>query len=276
MTGTRRAVVRHQWKGMQNTTKIFLYLVVLGLVLCSCAALRQDTADVAPSPAEMAATAQAGDVLADIGRRHRLPVTFKGTGTLTIREQDHLRLNRPAVWIGAPSDRLRVVIRGVGLPLVSMASDGQFLYLVLHDRGEFHRKAIDDAVLKELLAVPVPLADVIHLLAGQAPVRDYRLGRIEANGDGDTALVLMQGNRQVVEKIYLDPNRQVRAVEIFDAGGGLTYRAEFVSRHQIDGYGLPSELVITDANGITLCLKVEQAWADFPVSDSLFVLGPPA
>lgn len=253
-----------------------LGLLLACLVFCSCATMQSAVVEAPPTPEEISATAKANNLLAEMGQRHRVPQTFKGTGTLTIRDQEHLRFNQPAVWIGVPAEKLRVVIRGMGLPLVSMASDGRFVYLILHDRGEFHRKAIDEGVLKDVLAVSVPLSDIIHLLAGQVPVRDYRLARIDPATDGAQAVVLMQASRKIVEKIHLDTSQQVQAVELFDTRGALTYRADFISRHDLNGYGLPAELMITDAHGTTLVLKVERVWADFPVSDSLFVLAPPA
>jgi len=254
-----------------------LGLLLVCLTFFSCATTKPAVVEAPLTPEEIAATARANNVLAELGQRHRTPQTFKGTGTLMIRDQEHLRFNQPAVWIGVPSDRLRVVIRGVGLPLVSMASDGRYITLILHDRGEFHRRAVDDGVLQDVLDVAVPFADVISLLAGQAPSRAYRLARAGAAAEGrGTEVVLMQGGRQPVEKILIDAGGRVRTVDVFDDKGVLAYRAEFVSRHDLNGYGLPSELVITDGQGTSLVLKVDRVWADFPVSDSLFVLEPPA
>jgi hypothetical protein len=64
-------------------------------------------------------------------------------------------------------------------------------------------------------------------------------------------------------------------VETFYLNGDLKYRAEFNTMQDIQGYRVPSRLVLTTDDGSGFQLDVERYWAGVSVSPSLFVLTPP-
>jgi hypothetical protein len=115
-------------------------------------------------------------------------------------------------------------------------------------------------------------------MSGRLPFREYRKAQILAPDTGSGAtLVLQRRADTMVEKIYLDQDgHEVKAIEMFDNRGFFTYRADFVSYYRINGYNLPSELIITDLHGLKLVLKAEQVWTGMPLADEVFVLAPPA
>ena len=62
---------------------------------------------------------------------------------------------------------------------------------------------------------------------------------------------------------------------MYGRGGGLIYRAVFEKMQFIDGYRVPSRLLITDDRDQSLQLTIHRYWADVPVDPSVFLLAPP-
>jgi hypothetical protein len=228
--------------------------------------------------------------------------TFKGMGRITFWENEKKDLTTRVAWAGSVPDRLRVVLRSVaGQPVVSIASDGQRIYLVDHTRGKFYKQHSEGSTMKRFFSIPVTSDDIVNLLSGRVSVDNYDSAALLKNGGSPAPmsggglcrtgvsnqeepcepedgyiLVLKKGWGNTCQKIYLDASRkQVRKVEIFYLTGNLKYRAEFKTMQDIEGYRVPSRLVLTTDDGSGFQLDVDRYWAGVSVSPSLFVLTPP-
>lgn len=228
--------------------------------------------------------------------------TFKGIGRITFWDNEKKDLTTRVAWAGSIPDRLRVVLRSVaGQPVVSIASDGQRSYLVDHTRGKFYKQHSEGSTMKRFFSIPVTSDDIVHLLAGRVLVDNYDsaallkncgspgpmfnsgLCRTSASNQEEPCepedgyiLVLKKGWGNTCQKIYLDASRkQVRKVEVFYLTGNLKYRAEFKTMQDIEGYRVPSCLVLTTDDGSGFQLDVDRYWPGVSVSPSLFVLTPP-
>jgi hypothetical protein len=62
---------------------------------------------------------------------------------------------------------------------------------------------------------------------------------------------------------------------VYDASGHLVFQANFLEMQQVDGYKVPSRLVVTGEAQAMVQLMVEKYWADIPVTPAMFVLEPP-
>jgi outer membrane lipoprotein-sorting protein len=254
-------------------------------------------------PGDLKTSSEAGEIVAYLKNQNLHLKTFKGIGRITFLEHEKKDLTTRVAWAGSAPDRLRVVLRSVsGQPVVSVASDGQWIYLVDHTRGKFYKKHAGGSTMKKFFSIPVTSDDIVHLLAGRVSVDNYDSAAIQRNG-GSTGpmsgspscptpvsnqkslcepedgyvLVLKKGRgNNTFQKIYLDASRkQVCKVEIFYLTGNLKYRAEFKTMQDIDGYRVPSRLVLTSHDGSGFQLDVDRYWAGVSVSPSLFVLMPP-
>ncbi|RLB85848.1 MAG: hypothetical protein DRH24_00870 [Deltaproteobacteria bacterium] len=228
--------------------------------------------------------------------------TFKGVGRVTFFKNNKKELTTRAAWAGSVPDRFRIALRSVlGQPVVSVASDGQWIYLVDHTRGKFYKQHSKDSTMKRFFSIPVTSDDMVNLLAGRVSVDNYDSAAVLRN-DGSPGpmsdssscrnaksnqeepcepehgyiLVLKKGWGNTCQKIYLDVSRkQVHKVEIFYLTGDLKYRAEFKTMQDIEGYRVPSRLVLTTDDGSGFQLDVDRYWAGVSVSPLLFVLTPP-
>jgi len=228
--------------------------------------------------------------------------TFKGVGRITFFENNKKDLTTMIAWIGSVPDRLRIVLRSVsGQPVVSFATDGQWLYLFNHTRGKYYKQRSGDSTMKRFFSIPIKSDDIVNILAGRVSVDNYDSavvikndppGRMpggtssrrsalssheEPRGHEDGyVLILKKGWGNTCEKISFDANKKhVRKVEVFYLTGDLKYRAEFKRMQNIEGYRVPSSLVISTDDGSGFQLDVDKYWAGVSVSPSMFVLAPP-
>jgi len=224
--------------------------------------------------------------------------TYKGVGNIKFRRNKKKDVAGRIAWMASAPDRIRIVLSSVsGHPMVSVASDGQWLYLNIHTSGEFYRKPATASSMRRLLTVPVKTEDMVDILAGRVPIHSYgsvvltdnrsyvyntedhrvspRNGS-EGSRQNGYVLVLKKKWGDILEKIYLDEKKKnVQKVEMFNPSGTLAYRVEFDRMQVINGYRIPSRLRVSNNDGSDFHLDVDRYWVDAVVPPSVFVLTPP-
>ena len=224
--------------------------------------------------------------------------TFKGVGNITFRRNKKKDGVGRIAWIASAPDRIRIVLSSVsGHPMVSVASDGQWLYLNSHSSGDFYKKPATASSMRRLLTVPVKTEDMVDILAGRVPIHSYdsvvltdsrsdvydpneSMGSTGKSREGSRqngyVLVLKKKWGDILEKIYLDENKKnVHKVEMFNPTGTLAYRVEFDRMRVIDGYRIPSRFRVSNNDGSDFFLDVDRYWVNAAVPLSVFVLTPP-
>ncbi|MBW1727835.1 MAG: hypothetical protein JRJ62_09685 [Deltaproteobacteria bacterium] len=260
------------------------------------------TSRIPEKPGDLKGLSEAEELISYLKNQNLHLKTFKGVGRITFLENEKKDLTSRVAWVGSIPDRLRIALRSVsGQPVVSVASDGQWLYLVNHTQGKFYKRRSENSTMKKFFSIPVKSDDIVNLLAGRVSVDHYDSavviknsppeGRSDFTSNGHTAvsthkepcahedgyiLVLKKGWGNICQKIYLDADRkQVCMVENFYFTGDLKYRAEFKKMQDIKGYRVPSRLVFSTDDGSGFQLDVDRYWAGVSVLPSLFVLTPP-
>ncbi len=285
--------------GIRHHTTILLMAVFF---LSACAGLAPRDID-RPSDLEVAGGPNTvRELISTLENQNFALKTFKGTGRISVRQNEKKAVTIRTAWVGATPDRLRVAIRDVsGMPVLSLASDGHWLYVFHHSQGQFYKKCAGNSIPKKLFPIPLTASEIVSLLAGRIPIAKHnsailikdpafrnRLGRhsnwepepsnpIRTGGFKDGyILVLKKRWGNICEKIYLDSEKnEVRKVEMFDADGALAYRVEFIIVQDIKGYRVPSRLLISNDHGLGLQFEIDTYWVDVAVAPSMFVLASP-
>ncbi len=107
-------------------------------------------------------------------------LTFKGTGKLKLWKKDSVQVVRTA-WTGARPDKIRIVIQGItGFPVASMAADGNWFYLLSYSQDSFYKAQVQNPDLEKLVSIPVTAGDIINLISGVVPIRQYHSSALDA------------------------------------------------------------------------------------------------
>jgi hypothetical protein len=274
-------------------------LLIGTFLFSSCSSI---TSRIPEKPGDLKALSEAGELILYLKNQNFHLKTFKGVGRITFFENEKKDLTTRVAWVGSIPDRLRIVLRSVsGQPVVSFASDGEWLYLLNHTRGKFYKRRSGNSTMKRFFSIPVESDDIVNILAGRVSVDNFDSAVVIKNcppevmshvtSSRHTALstqeepcahedgyilVLKKGWGNVCQKIYLDANKkQVFKVEKFYSSGDLKYRAEFKAMQDIEGYRVPSHLVFSTDDGSGFQLDVDRYLAGVSVLPSLFVLTPP-
>jgi outer membrane lipoprotein-sorting protein len=252
---------------------IGIVLAIPCFFLCSCASL----VERAPEKTKPAVEIDAQGLIAAIQSNNDTLETFKGIGKIKLSQKGKIQGAR-LYWIGSDPGRLRLEILTItGQPIASLASDGDWVYLNIHDRQRFYRKRTTDASLKNIVSIAVKSSDVLDLLAGRIPVRLHNHATVVKNESGEGYILLLKkGSKRVLERIYLDePQKMVQKIEVLNINGSLGFRAIFEKMQIVNGYSVPSVLKIVNDEGVSFQLNVEKYWANVPISSSVFTLRPP-
>jgi outer membrane lipoprotein-sorting protein len=224
--------------------------------------------------------------------------TFKGVGNIKIRGGNKKDITARIAWVASAPDKIRIALTSVsGQPMISLAGDGHWFYLISHSSGDFYKKSASASFMRRLLGIPVKTEDMVDILAGRVPIHSYDSAILTDNrsqvysteghtvstrnggegpGQNGYVLVLKKKWGDILEKIYFDEKKKnVHKVEMFDAAGTLAYRVEFDGFQTLNGYRVPSRLIVSNNDGLGFHLDVDRYWTNMSVSPSVFVLTPP-
>jgi hypothetical protein len=255
-------------------------LALLGAALLAGCSMLSEQVDSRPAtPEEAASSAEAISVLEKLQSMNAPLKNFKGVGRLTVRKDGKVQLDERIAWIGSDPQKLSVVLFASGFAAVRLASDGEWLYYQDHqDPGApVKRLRSSDPDLKRILSVPIQSSDIITLMCGRIPIREYRTARLLPVASGKGYALLLSKSWGVHQKIFLDEEKsEVRQTEVYDSSGDLVFQANFVEMQMVDGYKVPLRLVVQNREDNALVqLLIERYWADVPVQPSMFQLPSP-
>lgn len=218
-------------------------------------------------------------VFSELVHRNQSLKSFKGIGEVTLRRAGKSYFSRLA-WAGLEPDKLRVELIGApGQPKVGFSSDGTWVYYFDSTGGEPTVKQISakSTNLERFLAVSITSSEIVSLLSGRLPDYSPHAVRMTRDSVGGGYLLSLnprwwQPDRQ---EIFLEPNKkEIRKIEIY-RGTDLAYRVEFSEMRSLEGYRLPSEMRISDAEGNYFRLEIDRYWANAMISQELFRLESP-
>jgi len=278
---------------MKRTNRLTLWMVMLMIITvwigpgCSLRHAKKDTA----KPVVGETLSEADKLIAQIEQKNVDITTFKGVGQIKFRSKGKLQISR-SLWAGIKPHKFRIeILNPARQPAVSIASDGNWLYLLSHSEGRLYKERVansktESADLSKFISAPVTIDDIIILLSGGVPLRPYHKAFLKPDPSGKGYVIVLKKRwRGVIEKIYLDEKKAgVRQVEIYNLNG-LVYRASLYKNghkkgQSVDGFMLPPSynkvIVITNGDGLALQIDVDKYWGNIPVSTAMFVLRPPS
>ncbi|RJP83628.1 MAG: hypothetical protein C4522_00340 [Desulfobacteraceae bacterium] len=216
-------------------------------------------------------------VITSIQEKNNSLFSFKGIGKIELVRGEGAFIARTA-WMGLYPDRFRMEILAMsGQPLISISAVQDHFYYLSHTDSTYFEKNAPGATLEELSSIPVKIEDVMEFLIGRVPIREHATSTIErSDSDGGYIVILKENWTGITEKIYLDEKKtKIYKVEIFGITGALSYRAELTGEIMIDGFSLPSRVVLSNESGDSVQWRIDRYFANVPVEHSMFLIPPP-
>jgi outer membrane biogenesis lipoprotein LolB len=249
-------------------------LGLLCLMIQSCSTIYKNSISRLP---DLASQEESLSIIESIREKNNSLRTFKGLGKIELNNKKDSFITRTA-WMGSYPDRFRIELFGIaGQPLISLSADQDQLFFLSHADSNYIHRDDPASALEELLSLPVKVEDAIEFLSGRIPIREHETSRIEKSDPNNGYILILEKNwTGVTEKIYLDEKKtKIYKVEIFGITGALNYRAELLDEILVDGFHLPSYLVLSNENGESFKLHIDRYFANTPVTQSMFTIPPP-
>ena len=205
--------------------------------------------------------------------------SFKGIGRIRLAEFNKPTLSERVAWIGSLPNKLAIAVLVSGRPIVKIAADGDYLYVIeLQNPSDTYRKIkTSDPRLERLIRIPATVSDINTILSGRVPIRDHNRAYLKTSPSNNELVLVLEKWWAVVQKIYLDEfDFTVQRFEIFRRNGTLLYQGEITETQMIQGYRVPFHVRMRNDNGIILQLHIERFMADVPIDPEMFILMPPA
>ena len=258
--------------------KWFRFIILLTAVfLFSSCAFFKPSKELEIIPAEKATEVR--NLLSVIQSKNDTLKNLKGIGKIKVWKNGIIQADQRVAWIGEKPVKLSIAVLVSGYPAIKLATDGKWLYY-LETRGHdtvFKKIAASDPSLRNIISIPIKSSDIVTLLAGGIPLREFdKVDVIEGEPGNGNVLVLKARWRGTRQKIYLDESGfQVRQIDVFDHSGALKYRAEIEDMRSVNGYQMPFRLKLSTGEGADFLLDVDRYWVNVELPPAAFTLTPP-
>ena len=258
--------------------KWYRFIILLtGILFITSCAFFKPSQELEITPATRATEIR--NLLATLQTQNDTLNTFKGLGKIQLWQNGNIQVDQRVAWIGEKPVKLSIAVWVSGHPAIKLVTDGQWLYyLETHGQETVFRKiSARDPNLKQLISISITASDIVTLLSGGIPMREFNaVNMIEEKTGNGYIIVLKERWWGIRQKIYFDANRShVHQIELFDRSGALLYRAEVENRQAISGYQVPFWLKITNNKGADFQLTVDRYWANINPPPAAFILAPP-
>lgn len=247
--------------------------VFLLLALSACSTLKR-----MPTAEETAARLEAEAVLEHLMQANASLSTCKGRGRIKHWGAGEQPSTQRVAWVAAAPDKLGLVVLAAGRPVVRVAADGRFVYLVdlLDPVKSYTKKRTADASLARLIRIPITVSEIVAILAGRPLIPEHARASLQKDRQAGLRLLMLENRWRVVAKFYLEPAQEdIRRLEVFGVDGKMNYRVEFEEMQTVQGYRVPRLLLLTDDAGNGMQLEIQQYLANPPVTAAMFVIPPP-
>jgi hypothetical protein len=213
-------------------------------------------------------------LLSELYHRNQGLETFKGIGKIRLWNASGSLTARIA-WFCAIDGRMRVEIIGpAGPPLMKIAYDGSRFHF-FQAGSEIRRKRARNPNLRQVVAVPVTVRELVFFLAGRFPLYAHEeVEPVAGGGKKPYLLILSENYGGWRETIRIGEDHTIiEAVQLFE-DGSLRYQADLSSYRSIEGYSIPSVIRITGGGGEGFEIRMERFWPNPALTDGQFVISP--
>lgn len=197
----------------------------------------------------------------------------KGLGWLKIkaRNSENSDTHFKIAWVAEPPDKIRITILSSGFPLETVVYNGAKISIFSHT-GKHSLKTynVKNPSLKEILSIPVNIHDIILLLSGKIPIRDFQYAFFE--NTIKPAIVLKNKLGSGIQKFNVNSKNQITRYISADWEFKPIFEIVFSDYMTIDSAVIPFKMLIKDNLDREVTLEIFKFYINQPVKNSLFTL----
>jgi len=183
-------------------------------------------------------------------------LTSRGTGNLSLTRNGKTETYRMA-WVAKWPLSLRMTLLSSGIPVETIAADGESVTLVSHT-GQHTPHTINrsNPSLVRIVSLPVKLSEIIALLTGKIPLKGSEDVIWQMDEQNTSKLLFKNWMGTPTEKIFLNENRQVIEYWQLAPGAPPAIKLRFDEFKRFDRYTIAGKTIFTDSQNRRLVLQI--------------------
>jgi outer membrane lipoprotein-sorting protein len=248
----------------QNLLCRLIYLSVFILTLSGCAQLRPDTNPLLDKKAFF---------LAGKARSfNQHIITSKGTGWIRLEtktKKDKFKI----AWAAVSPNKIRITFLLSGHPVETIIATGEKIIFLSHtgdhSKYSYHSK---DPNMEDYIHVPVKLSEMISILLGRLPVKNFDDAYFSPSDASLSFINLRQNWKGLTQSLHLNSKGRIDSLKTTDSSGNILYEMTITKYKDNDFGNIPVKIEIKDNDNRKLTLEIINFLPNPPIKESVFQL----
>ncbi len=247
----------------QTFSSIFV-LTVMALFLSGCMPLRPET----DPQMDKKAFSLSNEVRSF--NRHITASRGKGWAKLeTPGKTDRYRI----AWAAVYPDKIRITFLLSGNPVETVISTGEKISFISHTgKHDLYTTESIDPDMKDYLEVPVKMSELISILVGHIPLKDFDDAYFSPSDPSLATIVTMQKETGGLQHLKFNSERKLNRIEPLDNFGKILYGIQILDYKIHESFVIPVKLQIKDSENGRLTLDITDFEPNPSIKASVFEL----
>lgn len=196
----------------------------------------------------------------------------KGTGWVVVRNGSQKNRFRIA-WAAAFPDRVRMAFLIMGQPAETIIADGeQVLFLSHTGKHNPHTLYSANPNLESYLGVPITLREVISVLCGRLPLKNFDQSYLPQSDNSGNTIILYDQKKGPVQNILLNNNHRVKNIISTNLFNNRLYEYTIGDFLDINNLKIPSPVNVSGKTDHHLHLNIIRFTVNPEIKESVFML----
>jgi len=176
-------------------------------------------------------------------------------------------------WAAVFPNKIRITFIMSGLPLETILATGEkitfFSHTGKHATTSYHSK---DPDMEKYLKVPVKLSEMIFVLLGRFPVKNFDAAFFSPSDPSFSSVILKQRWKGETQSLYFDDKGKIEALTAKSPAGKFLYKMRII-QYKTDGLDqIPVKIEVKDRENRKLTLEIKTFQKNPPIKESIFQL----
>ncbi|MBU8848166.1 MAG: DUF4292 domain-containing protein [Desulfobacterales bacterium] len=248
----------------QNLLSNLIYIAVFVLIVSGCASLRPDTSPILDKKALL---------LSNQARSNNQHITAsKGTGFARL-ETKTKKTKFKIAWAAVFPNKIRITFLLSGHPVETIIATGEkitfFSHTGAHSKYSYNSK---DPDMKDYILVPVKMSEMILVLLGRLPVKNFDDAWFSPSDSSLSTITLKQNWKGLTQYIHFNDKAKVEGLKVTDSSKKLLYDMTIINYKAYDFGNIPVKIEIKDKDNRKLTLEITNFLPNPPIKESVFRL----
>lgn len=244
--------------------KILCFFCILIFFLTGCQSMRPKTDPLLDKEAFSMAL-DARQVNQDI-------LTSKGFGFIRLKTSngtDHFSI----AWAAKYPNKLRVVFMLSGHPVETIIATGKEVSFVSHTgQHPDHVSNSADPDLDSYIDVPIKLSDIVSILLGRFPVKQFDDAYFDPTDPTRSTIALRQQPDGLMQRLYFTPDKKLHSLAPSNFDGNSTIKLKIIKTETHATHEIPVHFEVHEKSDVTMSLNIRRFIPNPPIKESVFLL----